>query len=153
MYRLATNFYLAAKLLLNALLTNNVHPDSVKDLTLVILSDMQINSANSNSKKNLNTIQDELKVLFAEAGMKTSFQTPYESPHILFWNLRKTTGFPNLSNEKNTTMLSGYSSYLMNIFCNKGHEDLMEVTPYSQLKDILNNERYNKFEEWMKMNI
>ena len=113
---------------------------------------MQINSAEKHDR-NLNTLYDELKNLFTNAGLQTIHQKPYEVPHILFWNLRKTTGFPNLSDELNTTMLSGYSSYLMNVICNKGYEELKKVTPYSQLLDILSNKKYTKFEEWIRTNI
>jgi hypothetical protein len=149
---MSTNFYKAANLILEVLIQEQIHPDSVKDLTFVILSDMQINSAENNDN-NLNTLYDELKKLFTAAGLQTIHQKPYEVPHILFWNLRKTIGFPNLSDELNTTMLSGYSSYLMNVICNKGYEELKKVTPYSQLTDILSNKRYLKFEKWMRSNI
>lgn len=64
-------------------------------------------------------------------------------PHILFWNLRKTSGFPATSYSKNITFLSGYSSTLMNVFCTKGIEALRETTPISMLRDMLNSDRYN----------
>ena len=37
---------------------------------------------------------EQIAKKFAQAGMCTSWQRPYDMPHILFWNLRKTTGFP-----------------------------------------------------------
>ena len=56
-------------------------------------------------------------------------------PHILFWNLRKTTGFPATTFTKNITFLSGYSSTLLNVFVTKGVDALREVTPFNMLTD------------------
>ena len=61
--------------------------------------------------------------------------------------MRKTDGFPNKSLEKNTTMLSGYSSSLMNAFCDKGINELKDYNPWTMLKNILNNERYEILEQ------
>tara|TARA_Y100000389_G_scaffold199339_1_gene237533 strand:- start:2053 stop:2247 length:195 start_codon:yes stop_codon:yes gene_type:complete len=44
-------------------------------------------------------------------------------------------------------MLSGYSSTLLNILCEKGVDGLKEFTPRKMLKDILNNERYKILEQ------
>jgi len=79
--------------------------------------------------------------------MKTSHCRPYETPHILFWNLRKTKGFPSTTITKNVTFLSGYSSTLLNIFATKGLSALREVTPYTMLNDLLNNNRYTPLVE------
>ena len=51
-------------------------------------------------KVDLRLIYDNIKQKYHDAGMK-SFGIPYNPPHILFWNLRSTSGFPNLSTEKN----------------------------------------------------
>ena len=79
--------------------------------------------------------------------MRTTWKSPYDPPHLLFWNLRKTTGFPATTYTKNITFLSGYSSTLLNVFCNKGIDALREVTPYSMLQDMLNVDRYTPLEE------
>ena len=89
------------------------------------------------------TIEESIKRKFADAGMKTKWKQPYEIPHILMWNLRKTTGFPATSYSKNITFLSGYSSTLLNVFCKKGIEALCESTPICMLRDMLNTDRYN----------
>ena len=73
---------------------------------------------------------------------------PYEMPHILFWNLRKTSGFPAKSCSKNITFLSGFSSTLLNVFCTKGIEALRESTPMVMLNNVLNTDRYNIVEEF-----
>ena len=95
----------------------------------------------------LNTMFEEIKQMYAEAGLRSKWATPYNPPHILFWNLRETTGFPTLSTEKNVTQLSGYSSTLLNVFCNKGIEALRECTPRKMLADLLSNARYIPLEE------
>jgi ABC-type amino acid transport substrate-binding protein len=76
---------------------------------------------------------------------------PYKPPHILFWNLRSTSGFPVLSSQKNTSMMSGFSAALLNLFCDEGMNALKSCTPWSLLLKSLDNERYsilgNKLEE------
>ena len=67
-------------------------------------------------------------------------------PHIIFWNLRTTNGFPNLCKTKNTSMLSGINPKLLNIFNEKGIDILNEITPYKLLVESLNNKRYTRFE-------
>ena len=47
-------------------------------------------------------------------------------------------------------MLSGYSSTLLNVFCEKGIDGLREFTPRKMLKDILDNERYSILENDVK---
>ena len=93
-----TNIYKAMELICDTLIYNNIEPNEVKNLTLCILSDMQID--NTLMGKSFNTLYDNIKLLFNNAGLQTKFKTPYEPPHILFWNLRKTIGFPVKSDQK-----------------------------------------------------
>jgi hypothetical protein len=78
--------------------------------------------------------------------MRSKFREPYRPPHILFWNLRQTQGFPVTSNQENVTALSGYSSTLLNIFCDKGIDGLKKFTPAGALEEILAHPRYNAME-------
>jgi hypothetical protein len=66
----------------------------------------------------------------------------YKPPHILFWNLRSTSGFPSLSNQPNASMMSGFSPSLLNLFCEQGIDALQSCTPWSLLEKSLENERY-----------
>ena len=93
-----TNIYKAMELICDTLIYNNIEPNEVKNLTLCILSDMQIDDTLMG--KNYNTLYDNIKLLFNNAGLQTKFKQPYEPPHILFWNLRKTKGFPVKSDQK-----------------------------------------------------
>ena len=141
-----TNFYKALQLILGCILKNNIPPKQVSGMILAVFSDMQIDQRWS-GLGSLNTMFEEITEMYAEAGLQSEWAMPYKPPHILFWNLRKTTGFPALSTEKNITMLSGYSSTLLNVFCNKGIEALRECTPRKMLEDLLSNGRYIPLEE------
>ncbi len=160
---LNTNFYKAMKMILDVLVENNVPPEEAEGMVLAIFSDMQIDTAiyidqgkdtpqelKSAGVNYMDTMYDCIVKLYAEAGMRSSFGRPYSPPHILFWNLRKTDGFPVLSTQKNTSMLSGYSSALLNILCEKGIDELKEFTPRRMIKDMLDNERYSILEEDIK---
>jgi len=141
-----TDFHLALDKMIDALVENDVDPETVKNLILAVFSDMQFDT----SHHNINIFDDayfQIKRKFAEAGMRTSHCKPYDTPHILFWNLRKTTGFPATTYTKNITFLSGYSSTLLNVFVTKGLDALREVTPYTMLQDIVNNSRYNALQD------
>jgi hypothetical protein len=92
------------------------------------------------------TVMENIKRKFSEAGLRSRYRTPFKVPHILFWNLRKTDGFPTLSTEQNVTMLSGYNPVLLNVFCEKGFDELKNVTPLAMLKNLLDKERYTVFD-------
>jgi hypothetical protein len=153
-----TNIKAMFDLIINIIIKNEIPPSKVENLTLAIFSDMQIDSAvkiDYNSgitdfKGYMNTLYDDIRQQFHEAGLKSRFKKPYSPPHIVFWNLRLTNGFPVLSTEKNVSMLSGYSSQLLNIFCNKGVDAIKESTPMKLLIDILDDERYSYMENDIK---
>ena len=142
---LNTNFYKALQMILGTIVQNNIPPSDVENLVLAVFSDMQIDAANR-SDMTFNTLYENIEKLFHEAGMNSIYNTPYNPPHILFWNLRKTNGFPTFSSQKNVTMLSGYNATLLNILCEKGVEELKKVTPFSMLENLLNHKRYDTLE-------
>lgn len=135
-----TNFHAALDLILDAIVRSNLPPEEVQDMTLVILSDMQIDQADSTNSE---TLYDIMKKKYAYAGLTGPFKKAYNPPHILFWNLRSTSGFPNLSAQTNTSMMSGFSPILLNTFCEKGLDGLQSATPMSTLESILSNKRYD----------
>ena len=134
-----TNFYSALKLVLYNIIENNMSHEDVKDLTLVILSDMQINQADNKFNASM---MDTIRDMYHTAGININ-GVPYDPPHILFWNLRSTDNFPNISSCNNTTMLSGYSPQMLNEFIKGGLDRLKTITPFKMLLDILNNPRYD----------
>ena len=133
-----TNFYAALDLILNAIIQNKMAPEDVQDMVLVILSDMQIDQGDKCDKQ---ALYDTMKVKYVNEGIRVN-GVPYKPPHILFWNLRSTTGFPTISNQPNASMMSGFSPSLLNLFCEQGLNALQSCTPWSLLVNSLENQRY-----------
>lgn len=138
-----TNFYDALDLMLDACVQQKLDPKAVAAMVLAIFSDMQIDAARGGD---IGVLYDVMEKKYAEAGIRAVGQ-PYVPPHILFWNLRSTSGFPSLSTQKNVSMLSGFSPVLMNLFCEKGLDGLLSCTPWSMLVESLNNPRYKRLED------
>ena len=132
-----TNFKAALNMILNAIIEKKMDPDDVKDMILVILSDMQMDEGDSTDKK---VLYETMEEAYSKAGIRVHGQ-PYKPPHILFWNLRHTTGFPSLSSQANCSMMSGFSPSLLNFFCDKGMEGLESCTPWSVLEKTLESDR------------
>ena len=130
------------------LVQNEIQPSVVRQLIFAVFSDMQFDCGYHNGTI-FDTAEEAIKKKFHDAGLRTKWREPYEMPHILFWNLRKTSGFPATTFSKNITFLSGYSSTLMNVFCTKGIEALRESTPMALLRDLLNSDRYAIVEQYI----
>jgi hypothetical protein len=133
-----TNFHAALDLILDAIIQNKMSPADVQDMVLVILSDMQIDAGDTCNKQ---TLYDTMLAKYEAAGIRVH-GTPYKPPHILFWNLRSTSGFPSLSIQPNTSMMAGFSPALLNLFCDQGLDALQSCTPWSLLERSLANDRY-----------
>ena len=140
-----TNFYKALDMILDAIVQNNLNPEDVEDMVLTILSDMQIDNADSSYGSMMTVIEHK----YAEAGMRLH-KKPFKAPHILFWNLRSTDGFPALSLQKNASMMSGFSAALLNLFCEEGIEALQSCTPWSMFLKSINLERYQILEDRLR---
>jgi len=133
-----TNFHAALDMILDAIIQNKMEPEDVQDMVLVILSDMQMDSGDQCNKQ---ALYETMKAKYEAAGIRVHGRA-YKPPHILFWNLRSTSGFPTLSNQPNTSMMSGFSPSLLNLFCEQGMTALESCTPWSLLLNSLENERY-----------
>ena len=144
----STNFASALKLILDAIIESKLPPEDVQNMILTVLSDMQMNEGDSRFFGN-DSLYEFIEKQYKEAGMKL-YGKPFRPPHILFWNLRSTTGFPTLSTQRNTSMMSGFSPALLNSFCDQGIEALLSTTPWSMLEKNLNNERYLGMEDMVK---
>ena len=134
----STNFHAAMKLVADACVAKQVPPSQVKDLVVAIFSDMEIDAADSSAR----TMDEQITKIFHDAGMRSKFKVAYARPHVLYWNLRNTGGFPALSSAANTTMMSGFSPVLLNTFESKGMEALESFTPWRMLLEQLDHERY-----------
>jgi len=133
-----TNFNAALDLILNAIVQQALPAEDVEDMVLTILSDMQMDAADNSSK----SLMDSIASKYAEAGIRVCGK-PYKPPHILFWNLSSTTGFPTLSTQQNASMMSGFSPALLNLFCEQGIDALQSCSPWSLFLKSLENPRYN----------
>jgi hypothetical protein len=141
---MSTNFDAALNMILDAIVQAKMEPEDVEGLTLAIFSDMQMNSADS-SNYDTNVLYNRIKTKYADAGLRVKGK-PYKPPHILFWNLRSTSGFPTLSTQQNASMMSGFSAAMLNLFCEQGIESLQACNPWSLFLKGLENERYSIME-------
>jgi len=148
---MTTNFYLAIDLIRQGIEDNKLPREVAEKLVLVVFSDMQMNIASSciGDLSKRATLFENITQMFAKMGERL-YGEPVKAPHIIFWNLRKTTGFPALSMDKNVSMMSGFSPALLNVFCEKGVDGLQEYTPWHTLLSSLNNERYSAFDKVFK---
>jgi hypothetical protein len=140
-----TNFYAALNMILDAIILQKLKPEDVEDMVLAIFSDMQMDKADRHFKSLMYSIEKK----YAYAGERL-WGKPFKAPHILFWNLRSSSGFPTLSTEKNCSMMSGYSPALLNLFCEEGLESLQSCTPWSLFVKSLNNERYKILDQHIR---
>ena len=141
---MSTNFDAALNMILDAIVEAKMEPEDVEGLTLAIFSDMQMDAADR-SNSDTNVLYDRIRTKYADAGMRVKGK-PYKPPHILFWNLRSTTGFPTLSSQQNASMMSGFSASMLNLFCEQGIESLQACSPWSLFLKSLENERYTIME-------
>ena len=151
---MTTNFYYALDLIRQVIEDNKMPREVVEKLTLVIFSDMQMCDVSPELRniEKKNTLFENIRQMFAKMGERLygDSETPLKPPHIVLWNLRKTTGFPCLSTDENVSMMSGFSPALLNVFCQKGIDGLKNYTPWSTLTETLNNSRYAVFEDVFK---
>lgn len=146
----STNFYAALDKILMAITKASplIPYEDVSELVLAIFSDMQMDEA-TDKAINMDTLYNTMVTKYAETGMKM-YGKPLKPPHILFWNMKSSNGFPVLSTQTNVSMLSGYSPALLNLFGEKGIDVLKTCTPWSQLMDMLGNDRYQCLEDYSK---
>lgn len=140
-----TNFAAALKMILDCIVTQKLSPEDVEDMVLAIFSDMQMDQADPKSSSLMASIEN----MYAEAGQRL-WGRPFKAPHILFWNLRSTSGFPSLSTQKNVSMMSGFSPVLLNLFCEEGLQALQSCTPWSLFMKGLDNERYKPLDQHIR---
>lgn len=135
-----TNFTAALKLILDKAVEVKMPAVELAKIKLIIFSDMQINSSGNESVND--TMWERIVRMYADAGLR-AVGAPYTPGHVVFWNLRSTSGTPVLSSTKNTTMFSGFSPALLNNFAEKGLEAFQSASPWTMLKDQLANPRYD----------
>ena len=140
MWGMNTDFNKALNMILNVCVEKKLSAREVEDMVLVIFSDMQIDVADSSAYNE--SMWQMIERMYASAGRR-AVGVPYKPPHILFWNLRHTSGFPVLSEQKNCTMFSGFSPALLNSFMESGMEAIKNCSPWNMLNKQLESPRYN----------
>ena len=101
----STNIHKAISLLLNIATTNNLSQEAMPEI-LAIFSDMQFDQGDNTWT---NTSYENISEQFVKAG--------YKVPHVLFWNLRANTlGYQVMASTPNSSMLSGYSTRMLDLF-------------------------------------
>jgi hypothetical protein len=119
-----TNFEAALNMILEAIVIQKLKPEEVEDMVFAIFSDMQMDQADPKFTSLMNFIETQ----YAETGNRL-WGKPFVTPHILFWNLKSTSGFPTLSTQKNASMMSGFSPAILNLFCEEGISAFHSCTP------------------------
>ena len=137
-----TNFTAALDLILDSVVKARLTNDVVKNIVLVILSDMQIEEQHNEkmSESMFSLIRDK----YAEAG-RLVHGIPYDIPNIMFWNLRTTKGFPVMTTQMGASMMSGSNPAIINSFCSSGLSELRTLTPWDNMLTLLQTERYSIF--------
>jgi hypothetical protein len=111
----STNIELALDLLLDIAVKGNITSDKMPKV-LAIFSDMQFDQGDKNWNS---TSYDMMVNKFKDKN--------YEVPHILFWNLRSNTvGFQVKADTPNTSMVSGNSTRMMDLFLTSTIEEMQK---------------------------
>ena len=156
---LSTNFYKALDMILTVIEEKRIPVAEVENMILAIFSDMQMDDnlhmmttpgtqsyiytdvEKEIARGKWASLFQQIKTKYADTGMRL-YGKPLNPPHILFWNLRKTNGFPTLTTEAGCSMMSGFDPVILNMFCELGIQSLKEMTPYMTLMKLLSNDRY-----------
>ena len=102
-------------------------------MVLAVFSDMQINQADRQTQ--YDSMHTRIEEMYREHG--------YEPPHILYWNLNGTDGFPSVTTKNNISMVSGFSPALLKAFEEKGIDELASYTPWRLVQEIMMKPRYD----------
>eukprot|EP00658_Telonema_sp_P-2_P048813 TRINITY_DN37120_c0_g1_i2.p1 TRINITY_DN37120_c0_g1~~TRINITY_DN37120_c0_g1_i2.p1 ORF type:complete len:245 (+),score=65.34 TRINITY_DN37120_c0_g1_i2:47-781(+) len=169
------SFEKALDLVLEACVQNEVPPEEVGELSLVVLSDMQFDAArnaqhyygygNHSQSETRNTAwqtqYEQLVSKFEKAGARSKWKQPYPVPRVIFWNLRGDThDFAATAQTPGVDMVAGFSPNMLKLFMEGNLEDLLaSITiddkpsskpaqdPYQTLRKCLDDDRYQPVRE------
>jgi hypothetical protein len=124
----STNIHKAFELILNIAVNNNL-TDSQMPKILAIFSDMQFDQYNSNWT---HTTYVAMEKQYVDRG--------YTLPHIIFWNLRSNTlGYQVPYDKSNVTLLSGFSTRLLDLFLTSPFEDFKLELSLHNIHNVQND--------------
>lgn len=120
-----TNLFAVFELILRTAINHHI-PQEELPSKIYIISDMEFDSCTKDSKK---TNFEAAKLQFKKAG--------YQLPDVVFWNVAsRNTQQPVKQNELGVSLVSGCSPSTFQL------ATLKECTPYTQMLEILQSERY-----------
>lgn len=125
-----TNLQAAFELILRTAINNNLTAEDMPK-SLVVISDMEFDSATGYYSSDRWTFYESMKKMYADKG--------YEIPNVIFWNVNSRHDvFQVTSDYKGVQLASGQSpSVFKSILKNIGK------TPYEAMVDVLNDPRYD----------
>jgi len=129
----STNIHKAISLLLDIAKTHNLSQEAMPEI-LAIFSDMQFDQGDMTWNK---TSYENISDQFVKAG--------YKVPHVLFWNLRAgTLGYQVMADRPNSSMLSGYSTRMLDLFLCGSLSKLQEEFQDKQNENEVDNNKYKQ---------
>jgi hypothetical protein len=146
-----SNLYDGIDKLLETIVETKMPEKHVAEMGIVIFSNMKF-IKEKNQVEDFITVYEAIKRKYENAGQK-AINKAYTLPHIIFWNMESTHGFPCLSIHPNVTMISGNNPKLLNLFQDKDGKMYCSetyhpnITPFSKMKESLKNVRYKCLEE------
>jgi hypothetical protein len=129
---MSTNLEAAFKEILDKAVKSNV-PQAEMPTMILILSDMEFNSATRNGRGWNPTAQQMIESMYTEAG--------YKMPKLVYWNIqsRGDNNKPVHFDTNNTCLVSGFSPALLtNLLAGK------DMTPITMMMSVINSERYSR---------
>lgn len=135
-----TNIVKAMQIVLARCVEKELTPEEIKETVFVIFTDMKIYEADKSY-----SLENELyiKNLFKEEGLKSRWSKPFEPPKIIYWDMRNTGEFPVVTYKNNISVITGFTTSILETFCKNGTDALTECNPWSCLNDQLNVKRYD----------
>lgn len=119
----STNIKCAFEIILQIAVKHDVKEENMPQV-LAIFSDMQFNNGDSSWNE---TSYEMMNRMFKEKS--------YKLPHIIFWNLRSSTvGYQVRSDYPNVTMLSGYSTRMLDLFLTGSLSELVNESVNQSVK-------------------
>ena len=132
-----TDFRAGLEMVASACAEANLSGESVGRLTLVLISDMDFGSEDR--------MQRVSEDVWRAAGLRTAHRTPYPCPHMVYWSLDPDRAMvpASLVHRSKCTLLSGYSTALLNSICSSGPSEIGAgvCTPMNGLRRAVAGQR------------
>lgn len=125
----STNLEAVFDTLLRAAINSNC-PKEEMPVSIVVISDMEINEIETGSETNL-TFFDEMQARYKDAG--------FEMPNLVFWNVHsRQDTFHASYDDSRVQLVSGHSTSTFKLLM-----DSFNMTPYECMLKALNSKRYD----------